>query len=292
MASPGEMLRLARERQGRPLEDLAAEIKVSAHYLEAIEAGDLSRLPGGFFTRSFVRQYARALAIPADQIESKLEQWLAREAPPQPPSLVPRTMETGLSPIVEVAGGRRRRSRTLGALAALVAVAGACAVIYSVWIEKSLVPAGLGPAESRPSPLTQDEPVPAPAETQTPAPAPPPQRPAAPAPEGPLWFEIAARETTWVRVKAADETLFEGLLEPGERRRFVGLTLATMRVGNAGGLILTVNGRPYGPVGPPGGIRIVTLTPQRTEVSIPPLRRPTGLADDAPATPQGDGGPE
>ena len=292
MASPGEMLRLARERQGRPLEDLAAEIKVSAHYLEAIEAGDLSRLPGGFFTRSFVRQYARALAIPADQIESKLEQWLAREAPPQPPSLVPRTMETGLSPIVEVAGGRRRRSRTLGALAALVAVAGACAVIYSVWIEKSLVPAGLGPAESRPSPLTQDEPVPAPAETQTPAPAPPPQTPAAPAPEGPLWFEIAARETTWVRVKAADETLFEGLLEPGERRRFVGLTLATMRVGNAGGLILTVNGRPYGPVGPPGGIRIVTLTPARTEVEAPPLKQPAGLADDAPATPQGEGGPE
>jgi len=292
MASPGEMLRLARERQGRPLEDVAAEIKVSAHYLEAIEAGDLSRLPGGFFTRSFVRQYARALSIPADQIESKLEQWLAREAPPQPPSLVPRTMDTGLSPIVEVAGGRRRRSRTFGALAALVAVAGACAVIYSVWLEKSLAPAGLGPAEGRTSPVVEDEPVPASGAAQPSAPAPASRVPAAPAPEGPLWFEIAARETTWVRVKAADETLFEGLLEPGERRRFAGLTLATMRVGNAGGLILTVNGRPYGPVGPPGSIRIVTLTPQRTEVSAPPLKRPAGLDAGPGRTPQGEEGPE
>ena len=293
MASPGQILRLARERQGRPLEDVAQEIKVSAHYLEAIEEGDLSRLPGGFFTRSFVRQYARALSIPSEQIDSQLEKWLAEQAPLETPPLEPRTMETGLAPIMEVAvSGRRRRNRTLGAVAALVAVAGACAVVYSLWFVESF------PTGAPEPPPVEAPPEPPPAATVQ-APRPGAGRagletraPAVAAPQGPLWFEIAARETTWVRVKAADRTLFEGILEPGEKRRFEGLTLAAMRVGNAGGLLLSVNGRPYGPLGPAGHIRTVTLTPDKIEVAAPPVPRPAGIAGAEAPPPQDEDGPE
>ncbi len=295
MASPGEILRLARERQGRRLQDVAEEIKVSPHYLEAIEQGDLSRLPGGFFTRSFVRQYARALSIPSHQVETELEQWIAEAAPPESPPLTPRTMDAGLTPIVEVvAGARRPRSRMLGAVAALVAVAGACAVVYSLWLQESLAPPELLPPPARESSPTPNAASLARPPTPSPATAAGPltQTPAPPRPRGPLWFEISARDTTWVRVKAADETLFEGILEPGEKRRFEGLTLATMRVGNAGGLELSVNGRSIGALGPPGHIRIVTLTPNRTEVSSPRPRQPAGLTREAPGPPQGEEGPE
>jgi len=296
MGSPGEIFRLARERQGRPLEDVAEEIKVSPHYLEAIEEGDLSRLPGGFFTRSFVRQYARALSIPSQQVETELEKWLAEAAPPESPSLAPRTMDTGLSSIIEVAGGRRRgRNRLFGAVTALVVVVGGCAVLYSFWLQRTakrpeadIILTAAAPARESTPPVGQTGGIPG---LGKPADATPGLSTAS-TPKGPLWFEISARDTTWVRVKTADETLFEGILEPGETRRFEGLSLATMRVGNAGGLALTVNGRPFGPLGPPGHIRTVTLTPHKTEVSVPPPTRPAGLGERQMDTGQGEEGPE
>jgi cytoskeleton protein RodZ len=55
----GEQLRLAREERGVPLREVSDETRISIHYLEAIEANDYNRLPGGIFNRSFVKAYAR-----------------------------------------------------------------------------------------------------------------------------------------------------------------------------------------------------------------------------------------
>ena len=55
----GEQLRLAREERGVPLREVADQTRISIHDLEAIEANEYSRLPGGIFNRSFVKAYAR-----------------------------------------------------------------------------------------------------------------------------------------------------------------------------------------------------------------------------------------
>lgn len=60
-ASIGEQLRLAREERGILLRDICDQTRISIHYLEAIEANDYKRLPGGVFNRSFVKAYARAV---------------------------------------------------------------------------------------------------------------------------------------------------------------------------------------------------------------------------------------
>ena len=58
-ASIGEKLRLEREAHGIALRDISEQTRISMRYLEAIEADDYRRLPGGIFNRSFIRAYAK-----------------------------------------------------------------------------------------------------------------------------------------------------------------------------------------------------------------------------------------
>ena len=60
-ASIGEQLRLAREARGIGLREICDQTRISVHYLEAIEADDYKRLPGGVFNRSFIKAYARCI---------------------------------------------------------------------------------------------------------------------------------------------------------------------------------------------------------------------------------------
>ncbi|HKR10610.1 MAG TPA: helix-turn-helix transcriptional regulator [Pyrinomonadaceae bacterium] len=60
-ASVGEQLRLAREERGIGLREICDQTRISVHYLEAIEANDYKRLPGGVFNRSFIKAYARCV---------------------------------------------------------------------------------------------------------------------------------------------------------------------------------------------------------------------------------------
>jgi cytoskeletal protein RodZ len=57
-ATIGERLRLAREERGIPLREISDQTRISVRYLEAIEANDYKRLPGGVYNRSFVQAYA------------------------------------------------------------------------------------------------------------------------------------------------------------------------------------------------------------------------------------------
>jgi cytoskeletal protein RodZ len=40
---------------------IATTTKINVRYLEAIECGDFQKLPGGVYTESYIRQYARAI---------------------------------------------------------------------------------------------------------------------------------------------------------------------------------------------------------------------------------------
>lgn len=59
----GEQLRRVREERSIPLREIADQTRISIHYLEAIEANEFNRLPGGIFNRSFVKAYARYVGV-------------------------------------------------------------------------------------------------------------------------------------------------------------------------------------------------------------------------------------
>src|SRR5471030_1208226 len=63
----GLTLRDARERRGVSLRQIANATKISVAALEALERNDISRLPGGIFSRSFVRSYAIEVGLDPDK---------------------------------------------------------------------------------------------------------------------------------------------------------------------------------------------------------------------------------
>src|SRR5205809_7082190 len=63
----GKKLREARERRGITLREIADTTKISVSALEALERNDISRLPGGIFSRAFVRSYAAEVGVDPEQ---------------------------------------------------------------------------------------------------------------------------------------------------------------------------------------------------------------------------------
>src|SRR3954462_7634635 len=71
----GGKLRQAREGLGISLRQIAASTKISAASLEALERNDISKLPGGIFSRAFVRSYAVEVGLDPDET---VKEFLAR----------------------------------------------------------------------------------------------------------------------------------------------------------------------------------------------------------------------
>jgi cytoskeletal protein RodZ len=63
MGDFSDKLRRAREDKGVSLRDIAAATKISVGALEALERGAFARLPGGIFSRAFVRAYALEVGL-------------------------------------------------------------------------------------------------------------------------------------------------------------------------------------------------------------------------------------
>lgn len=61
--NPGEILRAAREKAGYSLSDISAQTKINEKQLEAIESGDVGRLPPETFAKAFIKSYCKALKI-------------------------------------------------------------------------------------------------------------------------------------------------------------------------------------------------------------------------------------
>jgi cytoskeletal protein RodZ len=63
MANDNSLLGLATIRQNRgiSLEQIAEQTKISKRSLVAIEQGDFKKLPGGIYSTSYIRQYAKAI---------------------------------------------------------------------------------------------------------------------------------------------------------------------------------------------------------------------------------------
>jgi hypothetical protein len=63
----GPRLRAERERRGISIETIASVTKVGGDLWEGLERNDFSRWPSGIFARAFVRDYARAIGLDADE---------------------------------------------------------------------------------------------------------------------------------------------------------------------------------------------------------------------------------
>lgn len=75
----GELLREAREAKGYSLDDLQSITKIQKRYLSGIEKEDYSSMPGAFYARAFIKQYAEAVDLDPQEVLS-----LYKEDQPSP----------------------------------------------------------------------------------------------------------------------------------------------------------------------------------------------------------------
>jgi len=54
-------LEAVRRKKAVSLQEIAQATKIGTPYLRAIESGDYGKLPGGIYSTSYIRQYARAI---------------------------------------------------------------------------------------------------------------------------------------------------------------------------------------------------------------------------------------
>jgi cytoskeleton protein RodZ len=306
MTSIGDTLRRERLRRGLDLDKVAAETKIGRHQLEAIEANQFDRLPGGVFARSFVRQYARMLELDDEEILAELKQQFeepADAAPVAEPQ--PSSAHLPYMPSLADLYDRLRSDSSLSAFVWLVIAVLVCAGVYSVW-QKSrqpvsqvaavaappqpaphvaepaphvAEPASLKPkvpAESAESPksdfsaaeVTDSGTIRVPAEPARP-PEPASPRETAGKPEGfPVAMRVAftASEPVWVSIKSDGTRTYTGTIEGQESKQFDASRKMTVLVGNAGALEISLNGKQVGPIGPRGEIRLLVLTPHGAHV--------------------------
>lgn len=64
----GADLKAARDRLGLSLEDVASKLRIRLPHLEALEEGRLSALPGNAYALAFVRTYAGAIGLDAEEM--------------------------------------------------------------------------------------------------------------------------------------------------------------------------------------------------------------------------------
>ncbi|MDQ3486727.1 MAG: helix-turn-helix domain-containing protein [Acidobacteriota bacterium] len=78
----GDALRRRREQRGISLKELAHRTKISASLLAGMERGDCSRWPGGIYSRAWVREYASAIGLDAEQVAARFTTCFAHVAFP------------------------------------------------------------------------------------------------------------------------------------------------------------------------------------------------------------------
>ena len=265
MSAVCEVLRRARLDQGIDLATVAARTKIKARYLQAIEAGDPKSLPGGFFYKSFAHQYATFLGVDAGAIDAEIDRVLSPDAPP--PSPMPaQQRDVQLSP-------GSRGARKYFSYAALVLILVACSGIDDWWHESRAAAKEKTESRAQLAENTRGRRTPGPATgrvslasvSQVGA------GPAAAAPAGSgVELALTATEETWLSVSSDGTPVFSGLLEANQTKIIEGKELAELRVGNAAGLEVRLNGKPLGPLGAHGQVRYLVFTPDKFQfVSSP-----------------------
>ncbi len=269
MTSIGETLRSERVRRNLELDQISKELRISGRFLEAMEADRFDKLPGGVFTKSFVRQYARQLGLDEQEMAASLERMLNPPAvPPEAPEVKPRAnVDIALPPVknwTSAGDSRFAWPSSLKALALVVVVMLVCAAVYS-WSQRGPSPAGPRNAPVVTAIPTTPRPVPAaPAEIPhttgaTPAAA-PSEGGSAERLASAVRLQLTAVAPVWVQATTDGKRAFSGTIEPHGTQIIEANDRVLLKLGNAGGINVELNGKPVGPLGKDGQVMRVQFT--------------------------------
>lgn len=251
----GRNLREARERRGITLRQIANATKIGISALEALERNDISRLPGGIFSRAFVRSYAIEVGLDP---EATIQEFIVQFPHDSVTAGHPTSTQSEDHQAID---SDRRVATTLVRLITLsVPIAGA--LLYFGTTGRPAAPRvpDAPPAVTTPAPV--ETPLAAPVET-LPAQAAAPLaaravgRDVVPAsvstfPSDRLTVALWAIGECWVSAAVDGEKPIERLLQPGDRLTVEVRRELVLKAGDASALAVTLNGAEAKSLGKPG----------------------------------------
>jgi len=199
---------------------------------------------------------------------------IAAETPPPAPQALP-AATIGAGPEPEAPrNGLPKWIPLAAALGLVLALAVAGAMLWPRNSATTDETGAQGPKETQAAAQKAPEVAPAPQTTPDRAavqPASSVRPPAArPKPSPAMRLDIEAKEPTWVSLVDADgNKMLTALLAPGDPRTVELLKAATLRIGNAAGLSVRVDGKALGPIGPQGRVRDIEFKDGTYRITTP-----------------------
>jgi cytoskeleton protein RodZ len=251
----GGTLRAARERRGLSLRQIANATKISILTLEALEKNDIARLPGGIFSRAFVRSYAIEVGLdPETAIQEFMGQF------PQDSVTAGHPASSQIEDHEAVESDRKMASTVVRLIAISVPIA--AVVVYFGTAGRPITQTVEAPVEttatqpSAPPPATELTAVPAVNAASADRPA------AAAIPADRLIVQVLATRRAWVAATVDGRRAVQKEFQPGEAQTFEATKEIVLTTGDSGGVALTVNGMPAKPLGANGQVVTTRLTLQ------------------------------
>ena len=273
----GGALRIAREKQGLTLSDVASKLKISQKQITAIESDNFAALPEATIVKGFIRNYAKFLKLDAEPLLDAYNVLV--------PSKEPLAFTIKPSSNIKVNGYKKPKTGRYIALMLLLILVFASWLFYQHYIEKPSPTAPIASAEKL-EPLPQQalpaaervvedmpsteitlpsansvgatsssvESVPLNAPTSSTPSAttnaqlildPTTSAIATEAGQNLMHLEIGASQETWVNIKdASGKEIYSKIVFAGSRQTLEAKPPLDVVFGNAAGANLTVNGKP------------------------------------------------
>ncbi|MBI5342522.1 MAG: DUF4115 domain-containing protein [Deltaproteobacteria bacterium] len=262
-----------RETRGMTLDEAASALRIARKYLKGIEEGDYSGWPARVFSAGYIRAYAHLLSRDPEPVLSEYYQSMEPKdaEEPSPGYSIPTWVER------ERERGSRRTTYALAA--AVVLLVGVVLAWINTRMSARRVPVAPPPAVSPSAPaqpenaattaapkvpdnVSQAESAAVPVPAQGPSPAPQSQVSSVgdvgPV-KSPYQLFLEASEMTWLMYGLDDREPVDVMLYPGDKISIQARKKIFLKLGNAGGVVGTLNGKLLPPFGARGQVKEIRL---------------------------------
>lgn len=256
----GGVLRAERERQQLTIHDIEEATSIRALYIESIEDGNYDKLPGDVYTKGFIKNYATFLNLDAESlvkqfVDERTPEPIAEEITDENKNnsntKVDKSESITQTEKIDPQKLRRRRNNSdsgklsSGLIAAVVLIA---AIAGGAWYYFTNTEGEIADNDNKPTieqPATENQ---QPVQTQTPGAV-----AAAPNQSG-VNIQAKFNGECWTEVTLDGLVVFEDVVSAGQTLSWSGKDTIIVRVGNAGAVELTENGKPVGQIGAIGDV--------------------------------------
>jgi cytoskeleton protein RodZ len=272
----GKYLKNQRESKKISLREVAKNTRVREHVLRAIEEDQHHLLPPATYVKGFLLAYAKYLKLDPNDVLLRYENVL-KGGPITRPSTQPPKPKQEVPPAPSSPKGKALRiTKQTWVVVGVIVASFIVFYFFSPFASKPPTEPIPGKLVERKSPTLPSPPGTAPSrapEGKSVVPEKKPLTPSGPVAattsvqeKKPIALQLKAIEETWLSLQADDQSGKEMILKPGEGMTVQASGRILMKLGNAGGLDLVLNGKPLGKPGKSGEVLTLIVTPQGVEV--------------------------